>query len=192
MKKRDIVILAAIVLGLAFLTQSMVIWDGSIGRPVKIAIRDRDGKPVHDAQVLLIQRLDEYAESSYNEVEFIDSLKAQGHCFNSDLNGNGTINARFGAGGNSGFFGKTGHFAINGDLVVSHPDFLGFRMPLLNFTQKRRIPLRKSEITFTVYLDRTKKSVAVEGPGSPNESGKSRPAEEAPEERRMRDVPMKF
>ena len=158
MKKLGIAILVGVVLALVFLTAPMSIWDGSVPRPIKIAVRGRNGEVVSNASVMVIHRMDELVETSANKEEFLDFLKSSGHFFISDQQGRGTIIGRFGAGGGLGLFGRTGHFIADGVVVVSHPDFVDIRVPLQNFTQERRIPISKSELAFTVFLDRKKPS----------------------------------
>ena len=153
MKKIIIAVLAiGVALGLAFLLSPRIIWDGSVSREIKVTVRDTSGRVVENAEVSLIQNQEEHLRGFLGEADFAKHLYESQHRTKTDRYGKGILVGRFGAGGGSGMFGRTGFFLVGGDLEVTHSEYTDFTSPLMNFTEDRRISIRESRIELTVHV----------------------------------------
>lgn len=141
-------------MGVYCLASPMVFWDGQANRPIKVTVRSEEGRVIAGANVSLIQNMDERIKEVISEEEFSKHLVASKHRFESDKTGSGVLKGQFGAGGGSGPFGRTGRFVVSGILTVTHPDYADISLPLANFTDDRRISIRKKELEFTVFMSR--------------------------------------
>jgi len=156
MKKAGIAIGILAVVFLVMLAIPTTICDGVVGRPINVTVRNRTGAIIPNASIMLLLNIDESLERIMKKEDFIAQLKANKRFSITDTKGTGSLLGHFGAGWSNGIFGRSGHFLIDGDLVVSHPDYIELRAPLQNFTQDRKISMNKTTLNITVFLDAKK------------------------------------
>ena len=164
MKKAPIVIGALAVVLLTLFAIPVTISDGVTYRPISITVRNRSGDIIPNASIMLLQKMDESLEHMMKKEEFIEQLKVNKRFSISDSKGAGSLTGQFGAGWSNGIFGNSGHYIIDGEIVVSHPDYIELRAPIQNFTQETSISMRKTTLNISVFLDGKKITEQIGSP----------------------------